>query len=60
MAMHAALQVVSEALSNNLCVWRNMWSDSGDLAQHARAYIENEWEAARIAAVQAVRSTPST
>lgn len=45
--------VVSPDLSNNLCVWRNLWSDSADLAAHARGFIDSEWRAARIAAAQA-------
>jgi D-psicose/D-tagatose/L-ribulose 3-epimerase len=51
-------EVVSEDLSNTLCVWRNMWSDSHDLAVQARAFIDSQWAAARIAAVQAEKSTP--
>jgi D-psicose/D-tagatose/L-ribulose 3-epimerase len=31
--------VVDPALSNALCVWRNLWSDSDDLAGHARKFI---------------------
>jgi len=31
--------VVDPALSNTLCVWRNLWSDSDDLARHARQFI---------------------
>lgn len=48
--------VVSEDLSNNLCIWRNMWDDSADLAVHARGYIQQQWAAARIAAQQATSS----
>ncbi len=32
--------VVDPALSNTLCVWRNLWSDSDDLAKHALAYMK--------------------
>ena len=32
--------VVDPALSNTLCVWRNLWSDSDDLASHALAYMK--------------------
>ena len=32
--------VVSKDLSNTLCVWRNLWEDGADLAQHARQYID--------------------
>jgi D-psicose/D-tagatose/L-ribulose 3-epimerase len=45
--------VVSEDLSNNLCVWRNLWSDSSDLAEHAQGYIDTHWSAALITARQA-------
>ncbi|MBB2940754.1 D-psicose/D-tagatose/L-ribulose 3-epimerase [Actinoplanes lutulentus] len=31
--------VVMEGLSNDLAIWRNLWSDGEDLARHARAYI---------------------
>lgn len=31
--------VVDPTLSNTLCVWRNLWSDSDDLAGHARKFI---------------------
>ncbi len=32
--------VVDENLSNRLAIWRNLWSDSSDLAIHARTFIE--------------------
>jgi D-psicose/D-tagatose/L-ribulose 3-epimerase len=32
--------VVSPELSNTLGVWRNLWTDSADLAQHARAFMD--------------------
>lgn len=32
--------VVSKDLSNALCVWRNLWDDGADLAQHARGFID--------------------
>jgi D-psicose/D-tagatose/L-ribulose 3-epimerase len=31
--------VVHPELSNQLAVWRNLWSDGDDLARHARAFI---------------------
>jgi D-psicose/D-tagatose/L-ribulose 3-epimerase len=31
--------VVAEELSNNLAVWRDMWSDGEDLARHAYRYV---------------------
>lgn len=42
--------VVSESLSNNLAVWRNMWKDGHDLAIHARHFIENCLSSAESAA----------
>jgi D-psicose/D-tagatose/L-ribulose 3-epimerase len=38
--------VVSKDLSNALCVWRNLWDDSSELATHARKYMEAQLEAA--------------
>lgn len=32
--------VVDPALSNTLCVWRNLWSDSDELASHALSYMK--------------------
>lgn len=32
--------VVDPALSNTLCVWRNLWSDSDDLASHALTFMK--------------------
>jgi D-psicose/D-tagatose/L-ribulose 3-epimerase len=52
-------EVVSTELSNNLCVWRNMWSQSQLLARHARAFIEQQLISARVAALQEGASTPS-
>jgi D-psicose/D-tagatose/L-ribulose 3-epimerase len=40
--------VVSKDLSNTLGVWRNLWSDSEDLARHARDFVRahvGAWEA---------------
>ena len=31
--------VVMRGLSNDLAIWRNLWTDGADLARHARAYI---------------------
>lgn len=39
--------VVDPVLSNMLGVWRNLWSDSGDLARHAKAFMEDQLLAAR-------------
>ena len=32
--------VVDPALSNTLCVWRNLWSDSDDLASTALSFMK--------------------
>jgi D-psicose/D-tagatose/L-ribulose 3-epimerase len=37
--------VVSEALSKDLAIWRNLWTDSEDLAGHANAFIRNKLRA---------------
>lgn len=37
--------VVSPELASALCVWRNLWSDSADLAQHARGFIDGQLRA---------------
>ncbi len=42
--------VVSEGLSNDLAVWRNLWDDSTALATGARAFIETGLAAAATAA----------
>jgi D-psicose/D-tagatose/L-ribulose 3-epimerase len=39
--------VVDPVLSNMLGVWRNLWSDSHDLARHAKAFMEAQLLAAR-------------
>lgn len=31
--------VVMEGLSNDLAIWRNLWTDGADLARHARSFI---------------------
>ena len=33
--------VVMRGLSNDLAIWRNLWSDGEDLARHARAFLAN-------------------
>lgn len=35
--------VVDPALSNALCIWRNLWQDSDDLAAHALKYIKSRY-----------------
>ena len=37
--------VVSPVLSNMLAIWRNLWDDSGDLARHARSFIDDQLRA---------------
>jgi len=39
--------VVDPQLSTTLAVWRNLWSDSMDLATHAREFIAAGMEQAR-------------
>ena len=39
--------VVDPQLSNTLAVWRNLWSDSMDLATHARSFMADGLEQAR-------------
>jgi len=35
--------VVDPALSNALCIWRNLWQDSDDLASHALGYMKSRY-----------------
>lgn len=35
--------VVDPALSNALCIWRNLWQDSDDLAAHALKYMKSRY-----------------
>lgn len=39
--------VVSERLSNDLAIWRNLWDDGNDLAAHARRFMADGLSAAR-------------
>lgn len=41
--------VVNEELSNALSIWRNLWDNGMDLAVHAREFIANGLQAARMA-----------
>ena len=34
--------VVAAGLSNDLAIWRNLWTDGEDLARHAHAFIANQ------------------
>ena len=47
--------VVNETLSNTLSIWRNLWTDSMDLALHAREFMANGLHSA----AQAKRNTKS-
>ncbi|MBT0773944.1 sugar phosphate isomerase/epimerase [Kineosporia sp. J2-2] len=38
--------VVAPGLSNDLAIWRNLWSDGMDLARHAHSYLTNGLAAA--------------
>ena len=38
--------VVAQGLSNDLAIWRDLWTDGGGIASHARAYIAAQLEAA--------------
>ncbi|MDF2711609.1 MAG: xylose isomerase protein [Nonomuraea muscovyensis] len=39
--------VVMRGLSNDLAIWRNLWSDGEDLARHARAFIDGHLRVGR-------------
>ncbi|WP_143590488.1 sugar phosphate isomerase/epimerase family protein [Thermoactinospora rubra] len=39
--------VVMRGLSNDLAIWRNLWSDGEDLARHARAFIADHLHTSR-------------
>jgi D-psicose/D-tagatose/L-ribulose 3-epimerase len=39
--------VVMEGLSNDLAIWRNLWSDGKDLARHAHGFITQQLHASR-------------
>ncbi|MGR9046566.1 MAG: TIM barrel protein, partial [Gammaproteobacteria bacterium] len=36
-------EVVDPNLSNTLCVWRNLWKDSDDLAKKALSFIKERY-----------------
>lgn len=38
--------VVNQQLSGILAIWRNLWEDSGDLARHAKGFIEHGMKSA--------------
>lgn len=38
-------EVVQPVLSRNLCIWRNLWTDSMDLARSAREFIRENYGA---------------
>lgn len=41
--------VVATGLSNQLAVWRDLWTDGADLARHARSFIADQLKAAHTA-----------
>jgi D-psicose/D-tagatose/L-ribulose 3-epimerase len=41
--------VVAPGLSNQLAVWRDLWTDGADLARHARSFIADQLKAAHTA-----------
>jgi len=41
--------VVAPGLSNQLAVWRDVWTDGADLARHARSFIADQLKAAHAA-----------
>lgn len=41
--------VVAPGLSNDLAIWRNLWTDGGDLAAHARRFMADHLHAAMAA-----------
>jgi D-psicose/D-tagatose/L-ribulose 3-epimerase len=49
--------VVAPDLSNALCIWRDLWTDSEDLARHARGFIAAELAAAYLPPAVAHRTT---
>ncbi len=48
--------VVGQPLCGILGIWRNLWEDGGDLAQHARQFIETQLKTAREIGAEARRS----
>ena len=49
-------RVVGQPLEGILGIWRNLWEDSRDLAEHALMYTRAQLKAAREAQKQAERS----
>lgn len=39
--------VVSEGLSNDLAIWRDLWADGDDLARRARSFIAEQLAVSR-------------
>ena len=39
--------VVAPGLSNDLAIWRNLWTDGEDLARHARSFMADQLTASR-------------
>jgi D-psicose/D-tagatose/L-ribulose 3-epimerase len=38
--------VVAPGLSHDLAIWRDLWTDGGDIARHARSFVAAQLEAA--------------
>jgi len=47
-------KIIQPQLSSALAIWREMWTDSHDIASSARKFIDAEWTSA----IRAVQSTP--
>jgi D-psicose/D-tagatose/L-ribulose 3-epimerase len=45
--------VVAPGLSTTLAIWRNIWTDSADLARHAREFIDAGLRGAQVAPTEA-------
>eukprot|EP00172_Hildenbrandia_rubra_P003885 Plantae.Rhodophyta-Hildenbrandia_rubra.ctg6834.p1 GENE.Plantae.Rhodophyta-Hildenbrandia_rubra.ctg6834~~Plantae.Rhodophyta-Hildenbrandia_rubra.ctg6834.p1 ORF type:complete len:351 (+),score=58.69 Plantae.Rhodophyta-Hildenbrandia_rubra.ctg6834:143-1195(+) len=50
-------KIVDKSLTKALAIWREMWSDSEDLATHAHKFLQNEWAAALKATEMEVRAS---
>ena len=43
----ASSAVVAPGLSNDLAIWRDLWTDGEDLARHARSFMADQLTAGR-------------
>jgi D-psicose/D-tagatose/L-ribulose 3-epimerase len=41
--------VIAQGHSNELAVWRNLWSDGADLARHAHKFITEQLYLSQVA-----------